>query len=91
VNRLVELLGGPVTYIPKRPREPDCTFADISRIKADLGWAPRVSFEEGVRRILAEIEYWRDAPLWDAVSIAEATATWFKFLGREPTMPDSTA
>ncbi len=29
VNRLVELLGGEVTYIPKRPGEPDCTWADI--------------------------------------------------------------
>src|SRR6185436_3818433 len=33
VNRLVELLGGPVTYVPKRPGEPDCTWADISKIR----------------------------------------------------------
>src|SRR3546814_7767698 len=30
VNRLVELLEGPVTYLPKRPGEPDCTWADRS-------------------------------------------------------------
>ena len=41
VNRLVELLGGPVVHIPKRPGEPDCTWADIaqdharSRLEAD--------------------------------------------------------
>ncbi|MES9901488.1 MAG: SDR family oxidoreductase, partial [Sedimenticola sp.] len=29
INRLVELLGGPVVHIPKRPGEPDCTFADV--------------------------------------------------------------
>jgi UDP-glucose 4-epimerase len=81
VNRLVELLGGPVVHIPKRPGEPDSTFADIGKIKTDLGWAPRVSFEEGVRRILAEIDYWRDAPLWDPNSIARATRTWFDYLG----------
>ena len=33
INRLVELLGGKITYIPKRPGEPDCTFADITKIK----------------------------------------------------------
>ena len=26
INRLVELLGGDVVYVPKRPGEPDCTF-----------------------------------------------------------------
>jgi UDP-glucose 4-epimerase len=83
VNRLVELLGGPVVYIPKRPGEPDCTFADISKITRDLGWKYRVSFEEGVGRILAEIDYWRDAPLWDPDSIAKATAGWFKALASE--------
>ena len=56
VNRLVELLGGAVVYIPKRPGEPDCTWADITKISAMLGWKPQVSFEEGVERMLADIE-----------------------------------
>ena len=81
VNRLVELLGGPVVYIPKRPGEPDCTFADIGKIGRDLEWAQKVPFEAGVARIVADIEYWRDAPLWDPDSIAEATASWFRALG----------
>src|SRR4051812_9894774 len=83
VNRLIELLGGPVVHLPKRPGEPDCTFADIGKIQRELGWAPKVSFEEGVGRIVAEIDYWRDAPLWDADSIAQATAGWFKALSPE--------
>lgn len=87
VNHLVELLGGPVVHIPKRPGEPDCTFADIGKIKRELGWTPRVSFEEGVRRIVAEIDYWRDAPLWDVNSIAQATETWFKFLDKPQPQP----
>ena len=83
VNRLVELLGGPVVYIPKRPGEPDCTWADIAKIRRDLGWKPRVPFEEGVARIVAEIDYWRDAPLWDPDSIEQATRTWFEALSTE--------
>ena len=80
VNRLVELLGGDVVYIPKRPGEPDCTWADIGKITSKLGWAPVVSFEEGVGRMTAEIENWRDAPLWDPDSIEQATKTWFRYM-----------
>lgn len=80
VNRLIELLGGPVVHLPKRPGEPDCTWADISKIRAELGWAPQVSFEEGVGMILENIAYWRNAPLWNPDSIADATKTWFAML-----------
>lgn len=80
VNRLVKLMGGPAVHIPKRPGEPDCTWADITKIMHDLGWVPRTSFEQGVSNVLENIEYWRDAPLWDADSIAKATAGWFQAL-----------
>ena len=80
VNRLVELLGGDVVYIPKRPGEPDCTWADISKIRTQLGWEPRVSFEEGVRTMLGNIDNWRSAPVWDPASIQTATKTWFAML-----------
>ncbi len=62
VNRIVELLGGPVTYISKRPGEPNCTFADISKIKKMLNWEPTVSLEQGIEILLNNIDYWRDAP-----------------------------
>lgn len=85
VNRLVELIGGEVVYIPKRPGEPDCTFADTSKIKRLLKWQPKVSFEDGVHRMLEQLEDWRDAPVWDPASIRRATATWFQYLGtKEP-------
>lgn len=80
VNRLVELLGGAKTFIPKRPGEPECTWADISKITEELNWRPTVSFEEGVSKILENIDYWRDAPLWEPNSIADATKTWFKYM-----------
>ena len=84
VNRLVELLENEagVVYVPKRPGEPDCTLADIDRIKAELGWFPRVSLEEGVQILLENIDYWRTAKVWDEKSIADATRDWFKYLGK---------
>lgn len=83
VNRLVELIGGSVVHIPKRPGEPDVTWADISKISRDLGWHPRIPFEQGVAWMMAEIENWRDAPLWDPDSIKVATRTWFEALAAE--------
>lgn len=81
INRLVEILGGDVVYIPKRPGEPDCTWANIDKIRTRLGWRPTVAFEDGVKNMLADIELWRDAPLWDPNSIAQATEKWFRYLG----------
>jgi len=81
VNYLVSLLGGDKVHIPKRPGEPDCTFADTAKIKRLLNWQPKVSFEQGVVNMLSVIENWRDAPVWDAPSIDRATNSWFKYLG----------
>lgn len=80
VNRIVELLGGPFVHIPKRPGEPDCTLADISKIKKELCWQPTVSMEEGIEILLENIDYWKEAPVWTPESIAEATKEWFGFL-----------
>ncbi len=80
VNRLVELLGGNVVHIPKRPGEPDCTWADISKAKNLLNWQPKTSLEEGVGILLDNIDYWREAPVWDEKSIAKATEKWFEYL-----------
>lgn len=81
VNRLVGLLGGAVEFIPKRPGEPDCTYADVGKIKRLLGWKPRISFEEGVRLMLERMTDWKDAPVWNPSTIDRATATWFHYLG----------
>jgi UDP-glucose 4-epimerase len=81
VNKLVSLLEGPVINIPKRPAEPDCTFAGISKINKLLGWKPEVTLEEGVALMLEHLQDWKDAPLWDVDKIDEATKSWFKYLG----------
>lgn len=81
VNELVRMLGSPPTvHIPKRPGEPDCTFADITKIRQELGWTPRVSFADGCRVMLDNVSHWRDAPVWTSETIAEATADWFRYV-----------
>ena len=77
INDLVRLLGGEIEYIPKRPGEPDCTFADITKIQKQLNWTPKVSFEEGVKKMLDSIREWKSAPVWNKESIARATKEWF--------------
>ena len=83
VNELVKLLGGKTVYISKRPGEPDCTFADVSKIRTLLNWKAKVSFDEGVRQMLEHISYWREAPVWEPTSIEKATEKWFRYLGEE--------
>jgi UDP-glucose 4-epimerase len=83
VLTLVELLGGPIVHIPKRPGEPDCTWGDITKAKTLLKWQPQVSFPEGVSQMLANIDLWREAPVWTPDSIQQATKEWFECLGQE--------
>ena len=42
-------------------------------------WRTPVAYTN--RKTVAEIERWKDAPLWDRESIALATQTWFQYLG----------
>jgi UDP-glucose 4-epimerase len=82
INHLVQLIGGDITYIPERPGEPKCTWADIQKIRTHLSWEPLIPFEVGVTKMLECIEDWQHAPLWDPVSIAKATKTWFTVLDK---------
>jgi len=81
VNKLVELLGGSVIHIPKRPGEPDCTYADTKEIYKLLNWKAEVSFEDGVANMLKHLDDWKEAPVWEPESIKQATAAWFEYLG----------
>ena len=81
INYLVELLKGSKVHIPKRPGEPDCTFANIEKIQNILNWCPVVSIEEGVKKIIKNINYWKDAPVWTPEMIEIATKKWFEKLG----------
>ena len=80
VNHVVKLLGGKKTYIPKRPGEPICTFADIKKINKYLNWSPKVDIEKGIKILKENINYWKDAPVWTKDKIDIATKEWFKYL-----------
>jgi UDP-glucose 4-epimerase len=83
VNTLVKLLECDSISIPLRPGEPDCTWANIDKILQLTDWAPSIPLEEGVGKMLQQIDYWREAPLWAPDSIEVATRTWFQMLSKE--------
>ena len=80
INRIAKLLGGKKIFIPKRPGEPDVTFADIKMIKKEVNWKPKISIEKGVNIILKSINDWKDAPVWTPEKIKKATKKWFFYL-----------
>jgi UDP-glucose 4-epimerase len=80
VNYIVKLLGGKVTYIPKRPGEPPITHANIRKVKKHLKWKPKISIEEGVNILKKNISYWKKAKVWSPKQIKFATKSWFKYL-----------
>ena len=81
INELVALLGkNDIEFVPKRPGEPDQTFANIAKAEDLLGWQPLVNFDQGVGLMLEDLDRWQNAPLWTSERIKEATKTWFKYL-----------
>lgn len=80
VNHIIKLLGGKSVKIPKRPGEPDITFANINKIKRKLKWKPKIKIEKGVKLLLGNIDYWKKAPVWTPKKIELATKDWFKYL-----------
>lgn len=50
INRVVELIGGAVEYLPPRI-EPKHTLADTRRAEKLLGWKPEVPLEEGIAEL----------------------------------------
>ena len=82
VKRLASLIGGPEVYIRKRPGEPECTYAQIQKIKKLLGWSPEIRLEDGVAEMLEQLEVWKSAPLWTEESISKATSAWFAALSK---------
>lgn len=52
VNRIAQMIGGPVEHLPRRLGDVRHTLADFSQAEQILGWRPQVSIEEGVAELL---------------------------------------
>jgi len=83
INNIAKYLGGKKINIPKRPGEPDVTFADINKIKKKLKWYPKYNIKEGVKIMLSNIHDYKNQPLWDKKKIRKVTSDWFKFLKKK--------
>ena len=80
INKIIKLLGGNKVFIKKRPGEPDCTFANISKVKKLIKWKPKIKIEKGIEYLLKDINYWKKAPIWTPKKINKATKLWFKYI-----------
>jgi UDP-glucose 4-epimerase len=61
INYLAKLIGGKVKYLPPRPGDVLHTKADINLAKKLLGWQPKISFEEGIKKT---IEYFEEIEIF---------------------------
>ena len=83
VNYIAKIIGGETIKIPKRPGEPDRSLADISKIKREINWEPKIKIEDGVKMMLKIIDNWKEAPVWTPEKITEATKPWFRYLNKK--------
>jgi UDP-glucose 4-epimerase len=76
INSLAKTIGGEVQSISDRGGEARHTLANISKIENEVGWYPRIAFEDGCLDMLANISDWDTAPFWTTEKINEAVSNW---------------
>ena len=52
INTIAKIFGGKKKFIPIRPGEPKNSVANISKIKNDINWKPKISIEQGIQKLL---------------------------------------
>ena len=85
VNEILKLLEIPESQIfrmPDRPGEPRKTQANFSHIKDVLGWQPEVSFADGLKVMIADVEYWRRAKVWTRQESIDSQKEWYAHFGQ---------
>ena len=51
INKIVSIISGKKIFIPKRPGDPQRSCANISKIKKDINWKPKISIKAGIRKL----------------------------------------
>ncbi len=52
INTIAKIFGGKRKFIPLRPGEPKNSLANISKLKKDINWKPKISIEKGIKKLL---------------------------------------
>ena len=52
INTIAKIFGGKKKFISIRPGEPKNSLANISKIKKEINWKPKITIEEGIKRLL---------------------------------------
>ena len=53
-----------------------------NKAKKILGWKPKFTFENGIKIVLQNKNYWKSSPIWTKKKIKVATKNWFKYLSK---------
>ena len=53
INTIASIFNGKKKFIPIRPGEPKDSLANISKLKKDINWYPKISIESGIKQLLS--------------------------------------
>lgn len=80
INYIANKISSKKFFIPKRPGEPNITYANILKAKRMLSWEPKIPISKGIEIMLKNIGFWKKSKVWTPFSIKKATKSWFKYL-----------
>ena len=55
INLNADIIGGNKVSVPKRPGETERSIANISKIRKELNWQPKITIDEGVKMLIKDI------------------------------------
>tara|TARA_B100001027_G_scaffold192094_1_gene146749 strand:+ start:1526 stop:2431 length:906 start_codon:yes stop_codon:yes gene_type:complete len=53
INTIARIFNGKKKFIPIRPGEPKDSLANISKLKKDINWKPKISIQSGIKKLLS--------------------------------------
>ncbi len=77
---IAKKLSKKIVFIPKRPGEPNITFGNSLRFRKTFNWKPKIDINMGIKIMLEDTNWLKNAPVWTKKKIYKATKLWFKYL-----------